>query len=408
MKLKSLFFGFVLFLTFILPACGTAQPAATNDNEAERLSTAVAGTLAAITEAPTNTGTPAPTVTPTLAPTRTPGPLRVVYSRAGSTWIWEEGGPPKQLTNNIVDARPRLSADGQLVVFERNNELYAVNSDGSNLHVLVSNSFLKSYIPIGYKFIWAEYYDWKLDTHYVYFTTKTGFSGPDTDKFQYDLFRADADTGEVRQILPPGLGGVPYFSPDGKTIALVQPTAIYLANTIGSGLRKALTFLPVPNGYKQVYFPIVVPLSGASAFRLVLPVDNYFVHPHDYSKLWEIPVSGEPSLVYSFQQDGFPFFGLSPNGKTMTYFIQETEASAKICTYSQERGDGFCPQKQEDSGGILFWSPDNVHFVIYRNLYDNPDEVGVAFYITDGIGEPTPFVTYYWMYWIDPGRYTLC
>jgi len=293
-----------------------------------------------------------------------------------------------------------------LVVFERNNELYAVNSDGSNLHVLVSDSFLKSYIPIGYKFIWAEYYDWKLDTHYVYFTTKTGISGPDTDKFQYDLIRADADTGEVRQILPPGLGGVPYFSPDGKTIALVQPTAIYLANTIGSGLRKALTFLPVPNGYKQVYFPIVVPLSGASAFRLVLPVDNYFVHPHDYSKLWEIPVSGEPSLVYSFQQDGFPFFGLSPNGKTMAYFIQDTEASAKICTYSQERGDGFCPQKQEDSGGILYWSPDNVHFVIYRNLYGSPDEVGVAFYITDGIGEPTPFVTYYWMYWIDPSRYT--
>jgi hypothetical protein len=404
MKLKWSILAGLLVIIFGLQSCGgsASTPAPVGLSEEEQLGTAVAGTLTSAGRFPTATDTPAPTPTITQTPTRAPRPLRVVYSRAGSIWIWTEGGQPKQLTNNIVDAKPRLSDDGQWIVFERNNELYKVRSDGSDLKVLVSNDFLKPYIPSGYKFIWAEYYDWKLDTHYVYFTTKTGISGSGTDIFQFDLFRADVDTGEVRQILPPGMGGVPYFSPDGKTIALVQPTAIYLADTEGSGIRKALSFELVNTGSEWLYFPVAVSLQDGSGFRVLIPPHGSPGGTRKPNELWEVPNSGQASLLYSIDDTWFVGFRyLSPNAESIVYTKFDFKSSSQICVHRNGNTSDDCWSQKGVNGGFIGWAPDSIRYV----TSDYNEEQAENFYLTDDLGNSIPINASHLMYWVDTNRY---
>ena len=173
-----------------LQACGIARPTTSNNNE--WLDSSVPATSTAIALGPTVTNTPAPTSTMTQTSTPVPPSLKVVYSRDGSIWIWNEGGQPKRLTFGSVDERPRISADGNLVVFKRGNELWAVNADGLNLYLLVSDEFLKRYRPRDTDANWPELYAWSPNSHTLYFTTMAhaalyGVTFPDS--FYWDVFR---------------------------------------------------------------------------------------------------------------------------------------------------------------------------------------------------------------------------
>jgi hypothetical protein len=407
MKLKAQIFVWLFILTSSLSACAgsTPPPAATLDNRQDRLSTAVAGTLTAAAPAATELVRPAATSTATPEPTRQPGPLRVVYSRAGSIWVWTEGGERKQLTNNIVDARPRLSDDGQWIVFERNNELYKVRPDGSDLKVLVSDAFLKPYLPSGYKFIWAEYYDWKPNSHFVYFTTKTGISGWKTDIFQYDLFRADADTSVVSQILPPGNGGVPYFTQDGRSIGLMQPKAIILTDDEGRKTRKALDY-PTVYGNEVIYFPFLHPISDNSGFRVMIPSENWLENPNAKANIWIIPIEGKPSLVNSTVQGLLTYYALSMNGKAMGFNISDNLNSFQPCVIydldsNQSAKPDFCLPVQTRPAGFLNWAPDNKKFVYHLSGESHQAD----FYLVSENKVSTEIETNYFMKWIDANRY---
>jgi hypothetical protein len=394
-----------------LAACSMAQITPTKDPQIqEHLGTAVAGTLTASVGTITRTlppATPEPSDTPTIAPTHEPGPLKVVYSRAGSIWIWEEGGSKKQLTNNIVDFRPRLSDDGSLVVFERNNELYMINSDGSNLHALVNDAFLKDYIPTGLKFIWAEYFDWMPNTHYVYFTTKAGISGPETDIFLYDLFRADADTGEVKQIVAPGSGGVPYFSADGKTIAMAQSEAIYLASIDGTGARKVLSFDYIYTGSDWYAIPVAVSLPDGNGFRMVLPMHGTTEHSYKSTEFWNIPLEGDATLIYSFAESGnysryaVGYRNLSPNGENFVYANYESDKNTQLCIHRNGSSSDDCWFQQGSNGSFVKWTPDNTHFV----TFDYDENRTENFYMNDGYGNTTKINTSHLMSWISMNRY---
>jgi hypothetical protein len=268
--------------------------------------------------------------------------------------------------------------------------------------VLVSDQFLQDYLPSGYKFIWAEFYDWMPNSHLLYFSTKTGISGPMTDIYEYDLFRANVDTGEVRQIIAPGSGGVPYFSTDGQTIALVQARAIYLANDVGSDVKKVLSFEPIYTGSEWIYLPVALPLPDGSGFKVAISVHGPPAGPLQPPEFWEISNNGQASLLYTFvNPESFGFRNLSPNGENIVYVKSKADQSSQICIHKNENTVDDCWFQQGKNGAFINWSPDSIHFV----TADYSEENKLNFYLTDVVGKSIPINTYYFMYWVDTNRY---
>jgi hypothetical protein len=78
-----------------------------------------------------------------------PSGLVVAYIKSGNLWLWREGVARVQLTFSGVDSDPRLSPDGQVIVFRRGEELWAVNAVGGGERQLISNAFLASLVGPG-------------------------------------------------------------------------------------------------------------------------------------------------------------------------------------------------------------------------------------------------------------------
>jgi hypothetical protein len=54
-------------------------------------------------------------------PEPAPAALTVVYARAGNITLWREGSAPQPLTSTGLDNFPRISDDGQMIAFLRDN-----------------------------------------------------------------------------------------------------------------------------------------------------------------------------------------------------------------------------------------------------------------------------------------------
>ena len=212
-------------------------------------------------------------------------------------------------------------------------------------------------------------------------------------------------------MVAPGSGGIPYFSPDGQKIALVQPEAINLVNADGGGLRKALTFDPVDmySDAAPPYFPAVVTLPDGSGFRMIIPAQNWLQDLSEQAKLWDIPVTGNPVLVFSFTTNDLPYNmlssnnSLSPDGKAVWYSVVYTGGTvftSRVCLYRQDGGPEKC---FNHDGEFKFcnWSLDSSKFIYY---YVSQREPG--FYLGDATnGNSSLIVTTSLMAWVDNNRY---
>ena len=186
-------------------------------------------------------------------------------------------------------------------------------------------------------------------------------------------------------------------------MALVQPEAIYLANTDGSGERKVLSFAHVYTMDELDFFPVVVPLPDGSGFRVVIPAQNSSNQPTELSKLWEIPISGEAVMIHSFDQRGFPFFQLSPDGRAIGYTYADASDVSHTCIYRQGVAQDACPTDPKDIAGFVNWSTDSTKFVIYSPLASAP--AGVAFSIEAANAAPVQADASAVMQWVDANRY---
>ena len=103
-----------------------------------------------VTPPPTNTPTPTPTPTPTLTPTPTPAGGSIVFQtdRDGNNEIYvmnSDGSNHTNLTSNSAeDHSPNWSLDGTKIAFvsdrDGNQEIYVMNSDGSAQTRMTNNS----------------------------------------------------------------------------------------------------------------------------------------------------------------------------------------------------------------------------------------------------------------------------
>jgi hypothetical protein len=130
---KQLLFTLIVLILVSL-ACEYLPGPEPSLSTEDTIATSVAGTLAA--------GEEEPGEEPAASP-EPPPLLRVAFVKDGDVWYWEEGGVPIQLTTLGDAVKVYLSDDGQVAAFVReisyeSQEIYAVNTDGTNQRVLVS------------------------------------------------------------------------------------------------------------------------------------------------------------------------------------------------------------------------------------------------------------------------------
>ena len=136
-----------------------------------------------------------------------------------------------------------LSSDSLVAAFIRqydwnNEEIYAVNTDGTNVRPLVTladfatmklSRELISAVP--YRIAWAP------GTHTLTFNTRMILEGPGL--FLGDGIRqVDADTGLISVLMAPETAGDFYYSPDGSKIAITKEDMISVVDADGTNRQR--------------------------------------------------------------------------------------------------------------------------------------------------------------------------
>ena len=155
-------------------------------------------------------------------PSWSPDGTQVVFAskRDGNEEIYvmgSDGSNPTRLTNNPAqDNGPRWSPDGTRIVFHRGNNIYVMNSDGTEETLLPTTGVIPSWSPDGSKI--------------VFHSSRDG---------QDEIYVINADgTGEIRLTDNSAADNGGVWSPDGTQIAFRSSrdgdSAIYVMNADGT------------------------------------------------------------------------------------------------------------------------------------------------------------------------------
>ncbi|MDX9991025.1 MAG: hypothetical protein RBS68_03145 [Anaerolineales bacterium] len=351
-----------------LPFSGPAAPPA---DATLALATLAGDTLTAVTGA---TEPAPPPATETLTPPPAATNLNIVYAQRGNLLLWRAGGPPQTLTTTGQDESPRFSADGQVIAFLRNGELYAVRADGTGERPLVQRSYLNGFRSGDIREVYIQHFDFIPGAHEVFFTLSA-----QTENFGMplaDLQRVNADSGAASVILAPGRGGGLWtFSPDGQYFSLAQGDGIRVLARDGSQDRVVFTFKFVSTYSEWAYFPQVIWRNDSAGFYTVIPASAALDDPTEPTRYYYIPLAGEAARLAEFVAapvwQSFPF--ISPDG------IQVAYVRASGGTSSLHVIDASTADRTYTSGPaltLLNWNPDSARVAYYAEDPAAPSLLG--------------------------------
>jgi hypothetical protein len=274
----------------------------------------------------------------------------------------------------------RISDDGSVVAFTAgpdwyHQELWAINTDGSNLRLLVDQATLDTYITTRTAVSARIYsFDFKPDTHQVAFNTQLTFEGPGLF-INDDLRIVDADTTVLTTIMAPGTAGNFFYSPDGTKIGISTPTQVSVVNADGSGRIDLLAFpLTITYSEYQYYPPLSWTLDGSN-IRVIVPPEDPMGNPPQQTRVWNLPADGSPStntmsmIPVSFPLNSSQFSG---NTERVAYLFEVTPGAPPILDLHLSNVDG--------SGDVVYatgplgfygWAADGGYF-IYTDADPNP------------------------------------
>ena len=301
-----------------------------------------------------------------------PSFLRIAFVKDGDVWYWEEGSAATQLTSLGDVVSVYLSSDGLVAAFIRqhdwnNEEIYAVNTDGTNVRPLVTLAdfagmvFHKDAISaVPYRIAWVP------GTHTLAFNTRMTFEGPGLI-LPDELRLVDADTVTLSVLMPPGTAGDFYYSHDGSQIALVNSTMISVVDSAGGNRRDLLTF-PIVITYSEYnYYPPVVWSADNSFLRASIPPADPLAAPPDPTTIWHLPADGSPPTPLTTIAK-VPFFHdavhLSPYAGKISYLTEVSPGAPPIVDLHIANADS--------SGDVIYnsgdrrfeaWSTDEEHFI---------------------------------------------
>lgn len=332
--------------------------------------TAVAQTLAAPASPPLAVETSSPSEPLPVPETTT---LQVAYTDASrNLWLWQEERGSIQLTRSGDVHDVLIARDGDLVAFVRtsdyrNYSIWAVGSDGSGERQVVSaadfNAMKGHADAVGagpYTLQWPPRAGRKL-----VFTSQPVFDGPGS-LLNDDLWQVDLDSGELKQLLPPGQGGVFYYSPDGAQIALVTPEKISLIDADGSNRRDAvLRYAPVLTYSEYRYYAAPKWSPDSSYLRVAIPPEDPLATPAGSTKVWQIASDGSPARQLTQVTTVFLSpLEFSPNLERFAYLSPSGDPADNLRNLHIVNADG--------SGSVIYqngrldfmsWSPDSLRFV---------------------------------------------
>ena len=372
MDRKSLLLSGLGVLMIVLTACGGLPATATSAPAQDLIGTMVAETMTAMgmdaTIPPTDVPTIAPLETgaPTVLPT-VPVVLTVAYVKDNNAWVWFEGGSPLQLTSvgDVNDVR--ISSDGTRVAYLRNtgslsHELWVINSDGSNDHVLLSQADLQATytglpgdMPAG---IGVFQFDWQPGTHELFYNTRPLYEGPGLGGYD-DLQMVNADTSVKSTLFTAGEGGKFKFSPDGNRLAVITSTSISLVNADGTHLYSDVLAYPSVITYSEyLYYPNPVWAADSNSLKVVIPPADPLADPLTPSNIYSLAVDGSPAVMLGSimaMPFNWPDEAISPDLNHLGFADPTGYSGSGVRDLNLANGDG--------SGVVLYLTADGAEFL---------------------------------------------
>lgn len=383
---------------------------------------------------PTETLSPLPTLTPNpvtiIDPTTIPSPapipvstateiysldnLRMAYIVDGNLYIQNGSNPPTQLTDNRQDIYPMFSDDGEKIVFYRgrnneNNSIFSINADGSHIQEIITKGWLDT-LGVGTK---AGHLAFIPNTHQFLFNT---YLCPDNDDMYsgctVGLFLADTNTGKLKEIVKPALGGRLLLdgdsrwggnfsiSPDGNLLSIAHAGQIDILSMDGKVIHHNI--MEYPPGMPIELYPRVYWFPDSSGFITALPAEKeyyfwvmsgnpaYTIWRYTFDKNIATQIPLDPTLLW-IRMDSNDVVSVSPNREWVVYFANDCQL------YKGNLLDGstelLLPCKYHLE---IQWNLDNMHFA--SGAY--PEES-----IFGSIDSPLGYPPGYFLGWIDAKRF---
>ncbi|GAB4463794.1 MAG: hypothetical protein Kow00120_30130 [Anaerolineae bacterium] len=346
--------------------------------------------------------------------------LVVAYVDDGDLWLWQEGGAARRIAERDIQ-QPVLAPGGARVAFRRlgpepGEELAVLDIESGVKRVsLTADAISTDAERRGVnQFAWAD-----ADT--LYFNTVRVL--PDT-LFTIetdDLWRADATTGAVTQLLAPGDGGYFAVAPDGAHIAVTrpgrygeadQPGTVSVFDAGGAGRVDVLSFPAVATGSEYRFYPIPSWLPDGSGFRVPIPDPEAVYGAGDAPPvaLWEAPVGGPARQIGAAPADYFSVVFndafWSPDGAHIVYTqragAQEANRLA-LCIAASDGGDPACHDEVAVGAyAPLGWKPDGSAFA-YR--IDTAEATSMWLLTASGERQPFTGEAALDLAWVDADTY---
>lgn len=415
---------FLLLLLF-LSSCGQVSPPATETPTAaqvpatETLSLSTFTLPAAPTALPTFTPLPFNWTTPTTIPSPAPMPiatrteiypldnLRMAYIMDGNLYVQNGSNQPKKLSDSGEDWYPIFSDDGEKIVFYRgetfdyNSSIYSVNTDGSRLREIITTAWLDT-LGVGTK---AGHLAFVPNTHKILFNTYLcpKYDPSSSSGCAVGLFLADSDTGKIKEILKPALGGYLHFdgdpqwlsnysiSPDGNLLSVAHDGQIDILDLDGKNLHRNI--MKYVSGKPYELYPKMYWFPDSGGLIIALPAKpeyfSYTIWKYAFNDNVATQILLDPPPVWTHIESN-DVISVSPNREWVIYFADDCklykgnllDGSTELlipCWY-------FLPMQ---------WSSDNRHF----GSASNPQA------IIGSVDMPLGLLPGYFMGWIDAKQF---
>ena len=138
---------------------------------------------------------------------------------------------------------PQWSPDGREIAFQGNNGIYTVNADGTHLARIAAAG------------AGAGEPAWSPDgTKLLYVNSSHNYAANGAETTQLWTINADGSGNRrIYQLATSGRWPPPFWSPDGKHIAVATNAGVYVMNADGSGVRRVgepadeVAWQPIPS-----------------------------------------------------------------------------------------------------------------------------------------------------------------
>ena len=412
----QLFFILILF-TLVFSTCSNSTQTEVSPTETQP----VIGPTLTPTKTKIPTYPPAPTRTPkpTLTPTQTPIPVSSIrvgdveilrssimtFSLDGNIWVVDHG-EFRQLTYSGKDSYPKLTYDGQYVVFIRStwkehdrevetcknlglDDLMMIRSVGSGEQVLVSAKDILSF----YQNLFTndhEVYSGQCGIGIESFSLEALESSgvvlfsSSTDSWYWflnDLFSINFQTKKISHLVQPYEGGAYSISPDGNWIA---SAGAWDAGLDLIDLQSYQVYTDILE-YEMFYpfiletpeFPTIQWSSDSKSFYVVTGYGDFTEPFNNYNSIWKVTLDEfDVEMIADIEISSMTEFLLigvvSPDGNTVIISCPgETQEDLGLCTSEIDGSELNVITKDlglRDYFNTVTWSPTGEVVLFYNKF----------------------------------------